>query len=47
MAKARARHILVSTQEKCEELKTQIETGGDFAGSCQGTFYLPIRETGR
>jgi peptidyl-prolyl cis-trans isomerase C len=31
MAKARARHILVSTKEKCEDLKTQIESGGDFA----------------
>lgn len=31
MAKARARHILVSTKEKCEDLKTQIEAGGDFA----------------
>ena len=31
MAKAKARHILVSTKEKCEELKTQIEAGEDFA----------------
>ena len=31
MARATARHILVSTKEKCEELKTQIESGGDFA----------------
>jgi peptidyl-prolyl cis-trans isomerase C len=31
MAKARARHILVSTKEACENLKTQIEAGGDFA----------------
>lgn len=31
MAKASARHILVSSQEKCEELKKQILTGGDFA----------------
>lgn len=31
MAKARARHILVSTKEACENLKTQIEGGGDFA----------------
>ncbi len=31
MAKARARHILVSTEEKCEKLKKQIEQGEDFA----------------
>ena len=31
MAKARARHILVETQERCEEIKTQIEGGADFA----------------
>ena len=31
MAKARARHILVSTQERCEKLKKQIEQGEDFA----------------
>ncbi len=31
MATATARHILVSTQEKCEEIKKQIEDGGDFA----------------
>jgi peptidyl-prolyl cis-trans isomerase C len=31
MAKARARHILVSTEEACTNLKTQIESGGDFA----------------
>ncbi len=30
MAKATARHILVDTQEKCEEIKEQIETGADF-----------------
>jgi len=31
MAKARARHILVATEEACNNLKTQIESGGDFA----------------
>ena len=30
MAKATARHILVQTQERCEELKKQIEAGADF-----------------
>lgn len=31
MTKARARHILVSTEEKCNELKAVIEGGKDFA----------------
>ena len=31
MSKARARHILVKTKEACEDLKKQIEGGGDFA----------------
>jgi peptidyl-prolyl cis-trans isomerase C len=31
MAKARARHILVSDQDKCERLKKQIESGEEFA----------------
>ena len=31
MAKAKARHILVDTSEKCEELKNEILGGSDFA----------------
>ena len=31
MATASARHILVSSEEICEDLKTQIEAGADFA----------------
>ncbi len=31
MPKARARHILVADRSLCEELKTQIEGGADFA----------------
>lgn len=31
MAKATARHILVDTEARCNELKTAIETGADFA----------------
>lgn len=31
MARASARHILVPTLEQCEQLKTQIEAGADFA----------------
>src|SRR3546814_19790018 len=31
MTQASARHILVSTEDKCNELKTAIEGGADFA----------------
>ena len=31
MATATARHILVPTEEACQDLKTQIEAGADFA----------------
>ncbi len=31
MTTARARHILVSSQEECDRLKDQIESGSDFA----------------
>lgn len=31
MVKATARHILVPTQEECENIKKQIEGGADFA----------------
>jgi len=31
MPKATARHILVETLNECEELKSKIETGTDFA----------------
>jgi peptidyl-prolyl cis-trans isomerase C len=31
MAVATARHILVASEEACEQLKTEIEAGGDFA----------------
>lgn len=31
MAHASARHILVSTEAQCNELKTAIENGADFA----------------
>lgn len=30
MATATARHILVESEERCEELKKQIEEGADF-----------------
>jgi len=31
MSKASARHILVDSEEQCNELKSQIEGGTDFA----------------
>ena len=31
MSKARARHILVNSEQSCLDLKNQIEKGGDFA----------------
>lgn len=31
MARAKARHILVSSQEECDKLKKQIENGTNFA----------------
>lgn len=31
MATATARHLLVETEEQCNELKDQIEAGADFA----------------
>ncbi|WP_455209770.1 peptidylprolyl isomerase [Kaarinaea lacus] len=31
MTTATARHILVSTEEQCNDLKAQIESGADFA----------------
>jgi peptidyl-prolyl cis-trans isomerase C len=31
MSKARARHILVSTEAECQKLKEEIEGGEDFA----------------
>ena len=30
MARARARHILVETEDACQQLKEQIEAGADF-----------------
>ena len=31
MARARARHILVADESQCETLKSEIESGADFA----------------
>lgn len=31
MAKARARHILVDSEEQCQSLKSELQGGADFA----------------
>ena len=46
MSKARARHILVSTKEKCEDLQTQIEAGGDFAALAKEPSTCPSGKQG-
>lgn len=46
MAKATARHILVETQEACEDLKTQIENGQDFAAVAAEFSACPSGQSG-
>ena len=46
MPKAKARHILVSTKEECEELKKQIEGGSDFAEVAAQHSQCPSGKTG-
>ncbi|MCF6171020.1 MAG: peptidyl-prolyl cis-trans isomerase [Bacteroidales bacterium] len=46
MTKARARHILVSTEEKCNELKTKIESGEDFAAIAREFSSCPSKQQG-
>lgn len=46
MAKARARHILVSSREQCEELKQQIEGGADFAEVAKQHSQCPSGQSG-
>jgi len=46
MAKATARHILVETQEQCEDLKTQIESGTDFAEAARQHSKCPSGQRG-
>lgn len=46
MAKATARHILVETEEKCENLKSQIEGGADFAELAKEHSKCPSGERG-
>ena len=46
MTRARARHILVETQEKCEDIKTQIEAGADFAQMAKEHSKCPSGQSG-
>jgi len=46
MPKASARHILVATKESCEELKSQIEAGADFAKIAQEYSQCPSGKEG-
>ncbi len=46
MAKASARHILVSSEEECNELKSQIEAGADFAKIAESHSQCPSGKQG-
>jgi len=46
MARASARHILVSTEKACEDLKTQIENGSDFAEMAKAHSQCPSGRQG-
>ncbi len=46
MSKASARHILVSTEAQCSELKQQIENGADFAALAQQHSSCPSKAQG-
>ena len=46
MSKAKARHILVPTQEVCEDLKTEIEGGADFAAVAKQHSQCPSGKQG-
>ena len=46
MIKASARHILVKTEQACEDLKTQIEGGTDFAEAAKAHSDCPSGKSG-
>jgi peptidyl-prolyl cis-trans isomerase C len=46
MAKATARHILVSTEEECERIKQEIAAGSDFADMAKQHSSCPSGQTG-
>jgi peptidyl-prolyl cis-trans isomerase C len=46
MTRAAARHILVDTEAKCEELKQQIAAGADFAEIAKENSLCPSGQRG-
>ena len=44
--RARARHILVPTQEACEQLKTELDGGADFAALAREHSQCPSGQRG-
>ena len=46
MAKAAARHILVDSEDKCNQLKGEIEAGADFADMAKEHSSCPSGGTG-
>ena len=46
MTTASARHILVSTRETCDQLKSEIENGADFAEIAQKHSLCPSGRRG-
>jgi peptidyl-prolyl cis-trans isomerase C len=44
--KAKARHILVKTKEACEDLKTQLAGGADFAALARQHSQCPSSQEG-
>ena len=46
MARASARHILVDSQERCEQLKSEIEAGSDFAEVARQNSSCPSGQRG-
>lgn len=46
MSRATARHILVDSEEKCNELKTEIENGASFADLAEANSQCPSAQQG-
>ena len=46
MASASARHLLVSSEEQCNDIKKQIEEGADFAEMAQKYSSCPSKAQG-
>ena len=46
MAKAKARHILVHTENECKDLKQQIEKGADFVALAKKHSQCPSGQNG-